>query len=295
MTGSIITTAGSATDPAIQPTGDTNTGIFFPAADTVAIAEGGIEVARVDSSGRFGLGTSAPTSRLHLYEASSAPALQVERGNTSLTTNDELGRIDFISNDNSTNANGARVRILSDVTNATGASRLRLQTKPSASTTFSTGFSVSSTDITVGNATLHPNISLNNQLIATGSTQMTNADTQIDIDITSLLYSSANYTQYFQFDVAGLYDSGSSTYARLWKSWAQGFTWTGAAFQIDGAVLSHTAYNSDVTNFPAGAVNAAKVLTIISGSSVLLRLQNRTSPAAGSTTYYQYVIRGLFA
>lgn len=45
--------AGSASAPSIYPTGDTNTGIFFPAADTIAFAEGGVEAARFDSSGIF--------------------------------------------------------------------------------------------------------------------------------------------------------------------------------------------------------------------------------------------------
>jgi hypothetical protein len=42
---------GSAATPAIRGT-DTNTGIFFPAADTIAFSEGGTEVMRIDSSGR---------------------------------------------------------------------------------------------------------------------------------------------------------------------------------------------------------------------------------------------------
>jgi hypothetical protein len=46
---------GSASTPAIRGT-DTNTGIFFPAADTIAFAEGGAEVARFDSSGRLLVG-----------------------------------------------------------------------------------------------------------------------------------------------------------------------------------------------------------------------------------------------
>jgi len=53
--------AGSAGAPAIYSTGDTNTGIFFPAADTIAFAEGGTEAARFDSSGNFGLGTTTPS------------------------------------------------------------------------------------------------------------------------------------------------------------------------------------------------------------------------------------------
>ena len=43
--------AGSNTAPAITTTGDTNTGIFFPAADTIAFSEGGVEAMRINSSG----------------------------------------------------------------------------------------------------------------------------------------------------------------------------------------------------------------------------------------------------
>jgi hypothetical protein len=55
---------GTAATPAIRGT-DANTGIFFPAADTIAFSEGGVECARFDSSGNFGIGTAgAPLSRL---------------------------------------------------------------------------------------------------------------------------------------------------------------------------------------------------------------------------------------
>jgi hypothetical protein len=52
---------GSAATPAIRGT-DANTGMFFPAADTIAFAEGGVEAARLDSSGNFGLGVVPPAS-----------------------------------------------------------------------------------------------------------------------------------------------------------------------------------------------------------------------------------------
>jgi hypothetical protein len=45
--------AGTAALPAITTTGDTNTGIFFSAADTIDFAEGGTATGQFDSSGNF--------------------------------------------------------------------------------------------------------------------------------------------------------------------------------------------------------------------------------------------------
>ena len=52
---------GSATLPAVQGGGDANTGVFYPAADTVAISTGGIERMRINASGQaeFTAGTAA--------------------------------------------------------------------------------------------------------------------------------------------------------------------------------------------------------------------------------------------
>jgi hypothetical protein len=62
--GYLITAAGAVGTPAITTTGDTNTGIFFPAADTIAFTEGGVESMRIDSAGNVGIGTTAPDTRL---------------------------------------------------------------------------------------------------------------------------------------------------------------------------------------------------------------------------------------
>jgi hypothetical protein len=51
--------AGSAAAPTITATGDTNTGIFFPSADTIAFSEGGAEAMRIDSSGNLLVGTTS--------------------------------------------------------------------------------------------------------------------------------------------------------------------------------------------------------------------------------------------
>lgn len=50
---------GAVGTPSLTATGDTNTGFWFPAADTIAASTGGSERVRVDSSGNVGIGRSA--------------------------------------------------------------------------------------------------------------------------------------------------------------------------------------------------------------------------------------------
>ena len=77
---------GSAAAPSITNTGDTNTGILFPAADTVAIATGGTERLRVDSAGKMTVTASVAdyAARIHNARGSSSSdnGLEVETSTT---------------------------------------------------------------------------------------------------------------------------------------------------------------------------------------------------------------------
>jgi hypothetical protein len=51
-TGVATFSAGTVSAPAITTTGDTNTGIYFPAADTIGFTEGGVEALRLNANGQ---------------------------------------------------------------------------------------------------------------------------------------------------------------------------------------------------------------------------------------------------
>jgi hypothetical protein len=55
--------------PSYSSVDDTNTGMFFPAADTLAFSEGGTEAMRINSSGNLGIGTQSPNYKLEVNGA----------------------------------------------------------------------------------------------------------------------------------------------------------------------------------------------------------------------------------
>jgi len=65
-----VNSSGSAATPVISKSDDLNTGIFFPAADTIAFTEGGAEAMRINSSGQVGIGTTSPSNPLHIVNSS---------------------------------------------------------------------------------------------------------------------------------------------------------------------------------------------------------------------------------
>jgi hypothetical protein len=71
---------GSAAAPAYTANNDTDTGAFSPAANAYAIATGGVERVRVSSTGKVGIGTTAPFATLDV-----ASSLQI--GSSGTATN----------------------------------------------------------------------------------------------------------------------------------------------------------------------------------------------------------------
>jgi hypothetical protein len=64
--GGLPAANGTAAAPSISFTGDTNTGLYHPTGDSIAVSTNGNEVLRVDSTGSVGIGTSNPLGKLHV-------------------------------------------------------------------------------------------------------------------------------------------------------------------------------------------------------------------------------------
>ncbi len=78
VTGVATFSAGAVGTPSITTTGDTNTGIFFPAADTIAFSEGGAESMRIDSSGNVLVGTSGAIGKFGVVTPTTGYSLAMQ-------------------------------------------------------------------------------------------------------------------------------------------------------------------------------------------------------------------------
>jgi hypothetical protein len=101
LASDISLAAGSAAAPSLFFTGDTNTGLFSPGADTVALATAGSNRLHITSGGLVGLGTSSPTGALEVGAVTGAVTsgdLLVTTGST--TASVTVGRTSGTSSDN---------------------------------------------------------------------------------------------------------------------------------------------------------------------------------------------------
>jgi hypothetical protein len=83
--------AGTAAAPAICAGNDVNTGIFAPASDQIGIATNGSERVRIDSTGKVGIGTTAPYSSLDVLDSFQLGASATATNNFHITANSSGG------------------------------------------------------------------------------------------------------------------------------------------------------------------------------------------------------------
>ena len=122
----------------IVHTGDTNTAIRFPAADTFTVETGGSEALRVDSSQRLILGATSAVDggSTSLIQAASTGGARIilARNDTTTAQNDSLGRIRFYGNDSDGNYDEcARLEVIADAdhTSTSKASAITVHTTAS--------------------------------------------------------------------------------------------------------------------------------------------------------------------
>jgi hypothetical protein len=139
--GKLVVGAGTNSLPSLTTSGDTNTGIFFPAAGTIAFAEGGAEAMRIDSGGRLIVGNTssnssfnsaiqaqgnglASTALLNRFETNAGgPVLYLAKSrsgtvgtNTIVNSDDELGSVIFNGANGTGYSAGAQIAAFVDGT-----------------------------------------------------------------------------------------------------------------------------------------------------------------------------------
>jgi hypothetical protein len=192
FTGVTTVAAGAVGAPSIvSVTGTSDTGIWFPAADTVAVSTAGTERLRVDSSGNVGIGKT-PGTLFDVYSASAvtptftsdtsitviyarysadanAPSIALRKGRGSsgsqsaVATSDQLGIINFQGYGGTTTRSLSQIlgAVEAYVSDTDIASRLTFSTSSVGAATPSEGMRIASDKTTtIGGASTAPALSV---------------------------------------------------------------------------------------------------------------------------------------
>jgi hypothetical protein len=101
--GQVLVTAGSVSTCSVAPSGDPNTGLYFPLANVAAVVTDGVERVRVDASGNVGIGTQSADSLLSISGSNTGGALNALSLNNTPDTAGNGAQIRFLQAGNLTN------------------------------------------------------------------------------------------------------------------------------------------------------------------------------------------------
>jgi hypothetical protein len=283
---------GTVGAPSITFTGDTNTGWWSPAADTLAASTAGAERMRIDSSGNIGVGTLNPTSKLYISQSSDAAHQGLQLRNAADTASfgiyvdasakTHLGAPtaspDAIVLDNSTGNIGIG-------TTAPGNRLTVLETNPATTTAVLHQFSPALTAVQATN--MHANWNA----LTDGTTQ----------NITATMYGSVNRVTFGAAStgtVTGATGLIGDVYNQNTKNITTATGVTGAINnQGAGVIASASGITAGVTNSGTGSVTSATGITInapnvSSGSIGTFYGLYINNPTAAGTNYALYSAGG---
>ena len=120
----VLVASGTAAAPSYTFSGDTDNGLYYAGTNSIGLATAGTNAILIDSSGRVGIGTTSPSSNLHI--ASSLATIRLEDSDVangaaySLITSSSNGNIEFL-------ADPDNVRSSSDIRfHVDGSERMRI-------------------------------------------------------------------------------------------------------------------------------------------------------------------------
>ncbi len=156
VSGVITCSAGSVALPSITTAGDTNTGIYFPAADSVSASVGGVEKLRVDANGvgigvREGGGVDPSTYYLSTQANAGLTILHAAKAGTASANHTKRHLMAYTFNTVAGAGGSGIMRIKIPVISAGGSLRLTVKNTPFASAQFCRAWEITLCDyVTAG-------------------------------------------------------------------------------------------------------------------------------------------------